>query len=79
MSKNRSTNPIRVRKEKIRRRDRRRFKKRLVCNVCNEISNTQIHHWYYSDVYDPRSMIEVCERCHKVLDAIHFRTMEVTL
>ena len=71
MSKNRSTNPVRVRKENIRKRDRNRFNKRLVCTICGSITNTQIHHWYYSDVYDDRSIIEVCDRCHKVLDAIH--------
>ena len=73
MSKNRSNHPVRVRKEQIRKRDRRKFKKRLVCTICGEICNTQIHHWYYSDVYDPRSIIEVCDRCHKILDAIHVK------
>jgi len=67
----RSTHPVRVRKERIRKRDRRRFKKRLVCNICGAICNTQIHHWYYSDVYDSRSIIEVCDRCHKVLHGIN--------
>jgi hypothetical protein len=71
MSKKRSTHPARVRKERIRKRDRKRFHKRMVCTICGEIDNTQIHHWYYSDIYDPRSIIEVCDRCYKILDAIH--------
>ena len=73
MSNNRSKNPVQVRKERIRNRDRRKFKKRLVCTLCNGIDNTEIHHWYYSDVYDSRALIEVCPRCHKVLHGIQIK------
>lgn len=66
----RKMSPERKRRERIRRRDRRHYTKRLVCAVCGEIAETQIHHWYYSDVYDERSMIEVCNECHKPLDAV---------
>ena len=73
MSGYKSKNPVRIRKERIRNRDRHKYQKRLVCTVCGEICRTQIHHFFYSDVYDPRAMIEVCPGCHKVLDAIHKR------
>lgn len=68
MSRNQS--PDRKRKEQIRGRDRKNYTKRYVCTVCGKITKTQIHHWFYSDVYDPRSLIEVCQKCHDVVDAV---------
>ena len=68
MSRNMS--PARRRKENIRKRDRREFEKRWVCTLCKKIRKTEIHHWYYSDVYDERALIEVCPRCHGDLHGI---------
>ena len=69
MSK-RSQNPAYQRRERIRKRDQKRYKLRLVCTLCNEICQTERHHFQYRDRYDPRAIIEVCKECHDVLDDI---------
>ena len=68
MSRNMS--PARRRKENIRKRDRKNFRKRMVCNLCGKIAMTEIHHFRYSDVYDERALIEVCAECHGDLHGI---------
>ena len=60
----RKRNAVQKRKDKIRLRDRRRYEKRLVCTICGKITSTQIHHWFYSDLFDERSIIELCPECH---------------
>jgi len=56
--------PVQRRKDKIRKRDRKMFEKRLVCMLCGRICATEIHHWKYSDIYDERCILEVCQKCH---------------
>ena len=63
----RKLNATQKRKRNIRKRDRRKYVKRYVCNVCKKIKLTELHHWYYSDVYDSRAIIEVCRECHEGL------------
>ena len=55
------------RKDRIRTRDRRMFKKTGACTICGKICDTEIHHFRYSDEYDERSIIEVCRECHRKL------------
>ena len=64
-------NPAQLRKDAIRSRDRRYYSFIGRCVVCGRACNTCLHHFYYSDVYDDRSFIEVCpavcgkmSRCH---------------
>lgn len=68
MSRYRS--PAQRRKDKLRQRDRACFDKRFVCTLCGKIGKTEIHHWRYSEVYDPRVLIEVCAPCHGKLHGI---------
>ena len=63
----RKRNAVQKRKDKIRLRDRRRYDKRLVCTICGDIAFTELHHFRYQDVYDERSLIELCPTCHKKL------------
>ena len=62
--------PAQRRKDRIRKRDRENFDKRWVCTLCNKIRKTEIHHWYYSEMYDERALIEVCAKCHGDLHGI---------
>ena len=70
MTRNHSQSPMRRLKEKIRRRDRKHYHKRNICQICGGIygQKTEIHHLYYnSERYDKEAIVEVCTTCHLLI------------
>lgn len=61
-------NPERKRRNYIRIRDRYHVKLSGVCSVCNLRKDTERHHLWYPDIFDPNAVIEVCKDCHRDIE-----------
>jgi hypothetical protein len=61
-----SCNEIQKVKDRIRRRDSRRYTRNHVCMLCGGFAD-EIHHIWYSDKYDEKSFCEACAKCHRTV------------
>lgn len=66
-------NAAQKRKERIRKRDRRRYGVGWVCSLCGCTLPCEIHHLTYHDKYVQDAITHLCEGCHPVMDYVNQR------
>ena len=68
LSKTSNENPERKRRNYIRNRDRYHIELTGICSRCGLQKDTERHHLWYPDVFDPDAVIEVCKECHEEIE-----------
>lgn len=65
-------NPERKRRTYVRNRDRYHIKLTGVCSICRMLNDTERHHLWYPDIFDPNAVIEVCKKCHYAIESENY-------